>query len=533
MCGIWCLTSKSSIKQSYDEYIDKLKARGPDDTKVITSDKFVLAFHRLAINDLSSTANQPFVFHDGYYTVYLMCNGEIYNYKRLIDKYNFEAVSHSDCEVIYHLMKHHNYDVSRVLAELEGEFAFVMLISDFASVQTIVARDRIGVRPLFWGSTGDGYVFSSLLAGVTGVSKKGEVFPPGHYMMNGELVPYYIYNYPIRKMDTKQEAYKQVTDRLIKAVKDRLISDRPIGCLLSGGLDSSLVVGILVHILGVKDLKTFSVGMNNGTDIKYAQLVADHLGTDHTVVNFDIDDAMRVLPEVVRTTESWDITTNRASIGQYLISKYISENTDIKVVINGDGADEVEMGYLYNYNHPSLEDAHDEATRLVREIHRYDGLRVDRCIGHHGLEARLPFLDVNFVDYYMGLPTEWRVPIKGKQMEKQFIREAFLKLYPHMLPYEVLFRVKEAFSDGVSTKEKSLYQHIQEHVDTLITDDEYDENKDIYEWHTPVSKEAYYYRKLFDDYFGDENAEVIPHYWLPKWCGMINEPSARVLSVYD
>lgn len=533
MCGIWCLTSKSPIKRSYDEYIDKLKARGPDDTKVITSDKFVLAFHRLAINDLSATGNQPFVFHDGYYTVYLMCNGEIYNYKRLIEKYKFEVASHSDCEVIYHLMKMYDYDISRAIRELEGEFSFVMLINDLTSVNVVVARDRIGVRPLFWGSTGDGYVFSSLLAGVSGLAKKGEVFPPGHYMLNGELVPYYSYNYKIANINDKREAYKQVTDRLIKAVKDRLISDRPIGCLLSGGLDSSLVVGILVHILGVKDLKTFSIGMKNGTDIKYAQMVADHLNTDHTVVNFEIDEAIKALPDVVRTTESWDITTNRASIGQYLISKHISENTDIKVVINGDGADEVEMGYLYYHYHPSPNEAHEDSCRLVREIHRYDGLRVDRCISHHGLEARLPFLDVNFVDYYMSLPTEWRVPIKDKRMEKQFIREAFLALYPHMLPYEVLFRVKEAFSDGVSTKEKSLYQHIQEHVEGLIPDDEFEKCKDIYEWYTPVSKEAYYYRKLFDDYFGDENAEVIPHYWLPKWVGQINEPSARVLSVYE
>lgn len=522
----------SFVRGTYDTYIDKLKVRGPDDTRVVTKHGYVLGFHRLAINDLSTHGNQPFEFKEGDTTIYLMCNGEIYNYKELIKRHGFVTESQSDCEVIYHMLKLYNYDIAQAIREIEGEFSFVVVMDDGVNVSFMAARDRIGVRPLFWGSTGNGYAFSSLLAGISGMVNKAEVFPPGHYMINGELVPYYKYSYNVMPSTTnKMEAYREVTDRLIKAVRDRLVSDRPVGCLLSGGLDSSLVVGILTHILGVKDLKTFSIGMQGATDLIYAKMVAQHLHTDHTEVNFTVQDVLTHLPEVVKATESWDITTNRASVGQFLLSKYISENTDIKVIINGDGADEVEMGYLYFHYHPSLESAHDESVKLVKEIHRYDGLRVDRCLGYHGLEARIPFLDTNFVDYYMSLPVEWRVPSKDN-IEKQFIRDAFYVLYPGILPPEVLYRKKEAFSDGVSSKTKSLYHHIQENIDTIITDEEYILDRGIYEHYTPTSKEAYFYRKLFDAYFGDENAEVIPHYWLPNWVDCRGEPSARILSVY-
>jgi asparagine synthase (glutamine-hydrolysing) len=498
---------------------------------VVPKNKYVLGFTRLAINDLTDNGNQPFVFQDGDKTISLICNGEIYNHKELIQKYDLVTHSTSDCEVLYHLLKHHDYNVSKAIREVHGEFAFVVIIEEQDNINYIVARDPIGVRPLFFGSIGNGVVFSSLLSGLSGLVDRADVFPPGHFMMNGELVPYYGYNYEIQKDVDVNVAYREVTNRLVGAVKARLMSDRPIGCLLSGGLDSSLVAAILVRILGVKDLRTFSIGMPGSTDLAYARKVAEHLGTDHTEVYFTPEEALDAIPNVVLATESWDITTNRASIGQFLLAKYISENTDIKVIINGDGADEVELGYLYFYCHPSVQEAHKESVKLVKEIHRYDGLRVDRCLGYHGLEARIPFLDVNFVDYYMSLPIEWRVPGNGR-MEKHFIRTAFASMYPDILPNEVLYRKKEAFSDGVSSTDRSLFEYLKEDIDQMISDDEFNRDSHIYEYCTPKTKEAYCYRKLFDEYFGDENAGVIPHFWLPNWIDTKGEPSARVLSVY-
>lgn len=529
MCGIWCLLNRGKIDDiTCMTYIYKLFKRGPDRTSNYLFEKYVLGFTRLAINDLSSSGNQPFCFYEYNRKVYLLCNGEIYNYSNLKQKYDFATVSTSDCEIIYHLMKHHDYDISKVIKELDGEFAFVMVIDDGQNYSYIAARDRIGVRPLFFGSTGSGLVFSSLLDGISGLSDKAEVFPPGHYMIDGELVPYYSFDYyPSNDIIS----YGEITSRLIKAVQSRLMSDRPIGCLLSGGLDSSLIAAILVKVLGVENLRTFSIGMPGSTDLYYAKKVADHLGTNHTEVHFTPDEVMEVLPDVVKATESWDITTNRASVGQFLLARYIRKNTDIKVIINGDGADEVEMGYLYFYYHPSLQEAHEESVKLVKEIHRFDGLRVDRCLGYHGLEARIPFLDTNFLDYYMTLPIESRVPSENR-MEKQLIRDAFNEMYPDILPHEVLYRKKEAFSDGVTSKEKSLYQYIQEKINVMVSDEEYDQDRHIYEFCTPVTKEAYYYRKLFDEYFGDENATVIPHYWLPNWIDSKGEPSARILNVY-
>lgn len=549
MCGIWAFIKNFDNKFNPEEYekllpwINKVQARGPDKSSLIKLEKYYLAFHRLAIHDLSILGDQPFVFHDKTSVIYLMCNGEIYNYQELINEYNIKMKSHSDCEVIYHLYKLFNHDIEKLLNKLDGEFAFIMVEHNLVdnNVRTIVARDPIGVRPLFWGSKYDGEIFSSNLAGLSGLAKDVQVFKPGHYLiLNSNNLSqlyvkydsYYKYNYPTIKVNNKEQLYWEITSRLINAVKKRLDSDRPIGCLLSGGLDSSLVAAIMVKILGVKNLRTFNISMEEGTDLKYARIVASHLNTIHTEVKFTPEEGLKVIPDVIKATESWDITTTRASVGQYLISKYISNNTDIKVLMNGDGADEVEMGYMYFYNHPNLEEAHIESIKLVEEIHRFDGLRVDRCISQNGLEARLPFLDPHFLNYYLSIPVELRVPIKGKQMEKQLIRDAFAYHYPDLLPEEVLYRKKDAFSDGISSKKKSWYEIIQEYVELKITNLELLESKK-YNYNQPVSKEALYYRKIFDNIFDDKYANVIPHYWLPNWSNNITEPSARVLSVYN
>jgi len=326
------------------------------------------------------------------------------------------------------------------------------------------------------------------------------------------------------------DLYEKTINTLTEAIKLRLNSERPIGCLLSGGLDSSLIAAIAAKELAKTGqvLRTFSIGMQDGTDNKYAQMVADHIGSNHTVFYFTPEQGLESIEEVIKATETFDITTIRASVGQYLIGKKIAETTDIKVVLNGDGADECQMGYLYFYLHPDLVSARLERDKLLQQIHLFDGLRVDRNISYHGLEARVPFLDKEFVDLFYQIPTELLVPTK-QHMEKYFIRRAFEIICPNLLPMEVLWRKKEAFSDGVSSKEKSWYLIVKEHYNNLVTDIEYESRHNLTHI-VPHCKESFYYRKRFNELYG-QNQKVIPRYWLANWSDS-KDPSARTLKVY-
>ena len=567
MCGIWGIIGLNSITKTELKNVMNLynstKERGPDKSNLLHLSNHVFGFHRLAIHDLSPLGDQPFIFRESNKMYVLICNGEIYNYKELITKYNLSdsLKSDSDCEVIYHLFKLFN-DINQVAKELRGEFAFVLTEINETNSITYICRDQIGVRPLFYSVTSSNKLyFSSLLAGVIdSSSSSGQVFPPGQILtikvdetksFEMEFSKYYEYKYVIDKNNNDLlTIYGEITSRLINAVKLRLDSDRPIGALLSGGLDSSLVCGIASKILGVKNLNTFSIGMKKGTDLEYAAKVATHLGCNHTEVFFTEEEGLEAIDNVLDATETWDITTVRASVGQYLLGKYISKNTDIKVILNGDGADEVEMGYLYFYLAPDSDQAQKETEKLLEEIHRFDGLRVDRCISIHGLEARLPFLDIDFVDHYMQIDPELKIPCPSKQrMEKQLIRDAFNTLYPDLLPQEVMYRKKEAFSDGVSSKEKSWFQIITEWIEKRVSDEEYNERDTVSQLEQSSncnlaqadkygkckSKESYYYRKRFNDKYNktlNPSWDVIPHYWLPNWIETNGEPSARVLAVY-
>jgi len=544
MCGIWAIFSKNLGKTIINKMLafNTIKNRGPDKTTMHIYNNYSLGFHRLAIHDLSVLGDQPFTFIADNCVYHLIVNGEIYNYKELIKKYKMDVISNSDCEVIYHLFKIKK-NIIDTIQELEGEFAFIFIVNNIITntVTAYVCRDRIGVRPLFYStSLNNEFMFSSLLSGLADFSDNNDcVFPPGKCMIlnfndnkvNSEMVTYYDYIYPIIK--TPSNLYYEITSRLIKAVHCRLDSDRAIGALLSGGLDSSLICAIATKILQVDNLRTFSIGMTRGTDLEYADKVVKHLNTDHTEILFTKEEGLNVINDVINTTETWDITTIRASVGQYLLGQYISKNTDIKVILNGDGADEVEMGYLYFYLAPDAHAAQEESIKLVKEIHRYDGLRVDRCISNHGLEARLPYLDTNFVDYYMSIDPELKICTKTR-MEKQLIRDAFNYLYPDLLPKEVMYRKKEAFSDGVSSKEKSWFELITEWIDEQMTDEEYSFLRKYDEYKMCKSKEALYYRKKFNEKFNKkfEHNDVIPKYWLPNWVETNGEPSARILNVY-
>jgi asparagine synthase (glutamine-hydrolysing) len=557
MCGIYGLVGEVTESKSAAEIFSSfqnLKGRGPDRSLTVFNRKCFLGFHRLAIVGLDIDGDQPFHLIDGERTFYLVCNGEIYNFRELIDQYKLTVSKNgSDCNVILPLFQLFNYDFIRLNRELLGEYSFsIVEFRNNAVVSVHLSTDPLSVRPVFYGFSDDNQSigFSSTLAGLCRLFKEVKRLDqktilrwvPGNKAVTESYweKAKYEENSP-RETFTHQDM-QEVVDIFEQAVKRRLISDRRVGCLLSGGLDSSLVCSIAAKKLAEdypgKKLHSFSIGMKEGTDIVFARKVADYVNSlyhniEHHIIIFTPQEGLEAIDAVIRAVESWDITTVRASVGQYLIGKYISTKTDIKVILNGDGADEGQMGYLYFYNNPGADAARDDHYRLLDEIHLFDGLRVDRAISCHGLEARVPFLDREVVDYFRRIPTAWKLPT-AVQMEKFFIRKAFSEIYKSrpVLPEEVLWRKKEAFSDGVSGKEKSWFEWVQEYLNAKVTDEEFErEKKNLHPGIVPPTKEAYYYMKKFREHFGD-HWDVIPHYWLPKWSGNIQEPSARVLGVY-
>jgi len=480
-----------------------------------------MGFHRLAIHDITTAGRQPFVekLENGLSFVY-MCNGEIYNYKALIADHGFVMSSGSDCEVIGKLYAQ-SRDIKEVARQLDGEFAIAGVLLDANSnvLETVVARDQYGVRPLYYIHNGKGWVFSSVLAGVPAPAKH---FPPGEcwtIVRGTDVRTQVIYDaprYPSAPTSDILVLYTRVANALIRSVEKRLDSDRPIGFLLSGGLDSSLVVSIATRLIGKDRVRTFSIGMEGSEDLRYAREVATFLGVQHTEVHFTEHEGIFAIPDTVGAIETYDITTIRASVPQFLLAKYIREKTDVRVILNGDGADEVQMGYMYFHNSPSAEDARSETERLLKDIYMFDGLRVDRTLGAHGLEARVPFLDPEFVEASFDVPLH----LRRQGMEKQFIRSAFQLLYPDCLPRNVLWRRKEAFSDGVSQQGVSWYTLIQRALQSnAITPVPHIQP------HTP---ESACYRKLFDATFPGQY-EILPYYWMPKW-SKTTDPSARTLA---
>ena len=554
MCGIFSLLLDNKTKLTKDEvreYFNRIQGRGPEDSKFISFEnyyKLYLGFHRLRINDISDEGNQP--FYEKYFQkeFYCVTNGEIYNYKKLAKEYNIELKSKSDCEIILKLYLKIGYKVFNLL---DGVFAGVIICYDKLNDNYTLTcfRDRYGVRPLYFGmNNGDKleYGFCSELKGLSGLFENIRQFEPGCiYRVDTKdmllVKQRYCNNYfKLNKLGEKNEkSYEQilldVKEKLILAVKKRMMSDRPMCCLLSGGLDSSLVASILARE-SKEPITTFCIGLEGGSDFKYAKMVANYIKSNHYEIVLKKEDFLNAIPKVIETIESYDITTVRASTGQYLICKYISENTDFKVVYIGDGSDEVTGGYKYFVNAPSEEEFNRECIRLTSDIHYYDGLRADRAVSCHGLETRVPFLDKEFVNYYLGVPLKYRYEETKKGNEKYLLRKAF----EGYLPEEVLWRQKEAFSDGVSKKsekseksekDESWYSIIQNYVKTKVSVDEYEKERGKYSYLMPYSLESYYYRKIFSEKY--KNCDrVVPYFWLPKWVGNELEPSARVLDVY-
>ena len=546
MCGILFILGTNHISREYVKeqlfLLASLENRGPDKTIIYSNNNVIAGHTRLNIHDLTPLGDQPFTltYYDEFECRNVSCtlivNGEIYNYKEIIIEHELtDLKSDSDCEVIIMLWKKYK-DFSKIIDIIRGEFAFVLHVEYLQTASkpyeycTNICRDPFGVRPLFWNMRDGNYFFGSTLASV---GMGGRVFSPGRHVQissTGTVTnDYYIYPQIQDAIERDIKCiYKNFTDKLIYAVKIRLSSDRPIGITLSGGLDSSIVAGIAV-ILGVKNLHTFTTGLYGSVDIANAELCAKHLKTIHKSVPKSVDIACSWITKAIIMLETWDITTIRASIWQIIISHYISTETNIKVILNGDGADELLMGYKENYLSPNMKEAFDHVTHRLKNIHKYDGLRMDRSVSSHGLEARPPLLDVDFVDYVRTIDPELMMPIKGERMEKDICRQAFKALYPDIIPDEILMRPKEAFSDGVSTvdSDKSWFNIIQEFIDLTVPDIEYNDRHSRFA--SCHNKEAYYYKKIFYDNFGD-NFDVIGEYWMPKWSNTL-EPSARDLVV--
>jgi asparagine synthase (glutamine-hydrolysing) len=524
--------------------VEKLVARGPEGTQITQVDEDVIfGFTRLAINGLTSAGMQP--YNKG--NIHWICNGEIYNSKALEKTLGLENTG-SDCHCIGDLYLRHRDDPATFIRALDGVFALVLYDGDLQRL--IVARDPYGIRPLYMASVisdNSEFVFASELKALLPEYENISAFLPGHVHVYETVtnsliqdieyhtIPWII-NPEFRSSVTVSldQAANSLRFALEEAVTKRMLTDRPVAALLSGGLDSSLIAALVqqnLNQLGQPPLKTYSIGFEGSSDVAHARLVADWIGSDHTEIIMTPDEFFNAIPEVIKAIESFDTTTVRASTGNYLIAKKIRELSECKVVFNGDGSDELFGGYLYFNRAPNNEAFQAETARLLKDLHYFDVLRSDRSISANGLEARTPFLDKQFVALVRSIDPELLRPMPGKRIEKYILRYAFDDGVT--LPEEVLWRRKEAFSDGVSTPEKAWFQEIQDRVSKIVPGN-WKEKLSASPHLPPTTPEEYYYRFLFTTAYGLNAIKVAtPYRWMPKWSPETTDPSARTLAVYD
>lgn len=544
MCGIFSFLKKNisheNLVHLYYSFM-KGKGRGPENSSFEEVFKNIhFGFHRLAINGLNSESNQP-ITKDG---VILICNGEIYNHKELVKENNYSMNTDSDCEVIIDLYILYGFEYA--IQQLDGVFAINLLdIRNPDAPKMYVCRDPFGVRPLFYFENNDVFGFSSEMKMIRHYEKDTakqfniRQFAPGHYkcIEYNEIDSTWIHNSPVQYYNTnvaqtvmeEVSALDLIRTTLMKAVEKRVDNtDRPIACLLSGGLDSSLICALVNRLYAneTRKLETYSIGLEGSVDLIYAKKVADFIGSDHHEVVVSEEDFLSALKHVIYTIESYDTTTVRASVGNYLISKYIKENSEAKVIFNGDGSDEVSGGYMYFHCAPNSSYFDAECKRLLNDIAYFDVLRSDRSISTNGLEARTPFLDKDFVHAYLSISKDLRFHAANGKCEKYLIRKAFDDM--NVLPKEVLWRTKEAFSDGVSSHKRSWYEIIQEFVENKVTKDEL---KSV-TYNVPTTYEQRFYRKCFQEFYGTTHDDVIPYFWMPRFVSNATDASARTLDIY-
>ena len=592
MCGIYCYCSKhlNDPETRLNPEYSTIKVRGPDNTiaKRLSPQVFAV-FHRLSIMDQSSAGNQPMV-HPRNDKLWLMCNGEIYNHKKLIEDNQFPVQSKSDCEVI--LWLYEKYGFEKTVQLIDSESAIVLYDGEKQTLN--VSRDPFGVRFLYYGITERSNVieweniteganitersnitergnisekpniienyetigFASFAKGLTKSFSVVQQFPPGHFAiidlqqskytltfkqyfkLNNNIVNNNIVNdeclYDENLYD--ENVYlKEIVRSFESAIKKRVkMSHREIGCLLSGGLDSSLVTALVLKYFKKyypgQRLKTFSIGMKHSTDLGYARKVADYLDTDHREYILTEEEFCNAIPEVVYHLETYDTTTVRASTPNWLLCKKISQDTKCRVLFNGDGSDEVFGGYIYFSRAPSAKAFQNETVERVERIHESDGRRSDHSISSNGIEARTPFLDPQFVRTVMNIPPHLKQHT-AQRMEKYLLRKAFENAFIELIPREVLWRRKEAFSDGVSNVERNTQTIIKEYLEKTPEWTMNSEDPQFTYHLPPPNAETKCYRAIFERYFPG-HARLVKEFWMPKWCEGVTDPSARALQHY-
>jgi len=537
MCGIWAIFGNITLAfmDDYESCVGKLFPRGPEDIAV--EEVFgvgFLGFTRLAINGLNPAGMQP-MFLDG--TAWVT-NGEIYNWRALNTEYGLDCTTGSDCEIIgtlYKKFRSKGYSLASLFRAIDGVFATIIV--DKASQRIVVARDPFGVRPLYSGVAAGKTYFSSEMKGFPEGITSVKAVEPGTYteydfhmrVITSERY-HVISTLALPVFSGLEAATSAVRVALETAVKKRMMTERPVAALLSGGVDSSLIASLVareLRVAGAPPLKTFSIGMAGSSDLAHARRVADWIGSDHTEVVVKAAMMISAIPPVIHDIESFDTTTVRASVGNWLVAREVALKSDCKVVFNGDGSDEVFGSYLYFYNAPSDREYEEDVVRLLREIHSFDVLRSDRSISSHGLEPRTPFLDKAFVQTVLSIPLEFRRPSKSRP-EKWLLRRAFDDGVT--LPRDVLWRRKEAFSDGVSGQEKAWYQIAQESA-AITVGEKMGTAFETPAGLVPTTPEMYLYRKLFEKDYAGLSAVNVPHFWMPRWSDA-KDPSARTLGIY-
>ena len=553
MCGILaCICNDSSNRgeikdrQHYINLSKKIRHRGPDWSGIYYNKdgKIAICHERLSIVGIDS-GSQPIINEE--LGIVLSVNGEIYNHKEL-----YEIVLHnkyvpkgeSDCEVIIYLYKEFGVNFVKML---DGIFSFVLY--DIKNDCVYVARDPIGVIPLYHGIDFDSncYFVGSELKAIQHDCSNVNVFPPGHYILNKrdnkmalyDTVSYYKPLYLQKKsfINSDIDVIKtNVRNSLISSVQKRLMTDVPFGVLLSGGLDSSLIASITNNLIKTKgsvwgtNLHSFSIGLKDAPDLKYAKKVADYLGTIHHEINFTVQDGIDCLRDLIYNLETYDVTTIRASTPMYLLSRII-KSMGIKMVLSGEGADEVFGGYLYFHNAPNSQQFHEECIDRVSNLHHFDCLRANKSTMSWGIEARVPFLDKSFLETSMMIDPCLKLN-KERKIEKFILRDAFDiegsngRKY---LPDEILWRQKEQFSDGVGY---NWIDGVKEYCEKHITDEEFSQVNVNYIDDVPKTKEALYFRKIFDELF-PRRESIVPR-WVPRtdWEGVSYDPSGRAQSVH-
>ena len=545
MCSILGYCGSGGNDTEIREALRKTASRGPDDSRLVNTGNGWLGFNRLSIMGLTENGMQPFVYRNrntlifsrietavtGYHIpedteIVLVCNGEIYGFRtlkqELVEK-GYTFISDSDCEILPALYQEYG---TEMFAMLDAEFALILY--DKKNDSYIAARDPIGIRPLYYGVREDGtYVFASEPKNLTSLVDQIRPFPPGHYFKDGVFTKYRDMS-EVKQvcMDDMDQISVKIHDLLTEGVRKRLDSDTPVGFLLSGGLDSSLVCAIAARERP-KPLETWAIGMDvDAIDLKYARIVADYIHSNHHEVIISRDDVIAAVEPVIKALGTYDITTVRASIGMYLVCKAIHEQSDLRVILTGEISDEI-FGYKYTDFAPSAEEFQKEAEKRIREIHMYDVLRADRCISVNSLEARVPFGDLAFVEYCMSIDPEKKMNRYGKG--KYLLRHAFEK--DGILPDQILWREKAAFSDAVG---HSMKDDLAEYAAQKYSDEAYEAGIMKYTHARPFTKESLLYRDIFEKYYPGQS-EMVADFWMPNrnWEGCnVTDPSARVLSNY-